>query len=492
MTLETDRRRSLIIAASLLALFLGALDALVMTAAMPSIVADLGGMSLYAWVYSAYFLARAVSLPVLGRLSDVYSAKRLMLFSILVFVLASWAAGAAPSMGMLVGARVFQGIGAGGVFALVYVVLSDVSPLAQRGKTLSLASGVWGAASVIGPTLGAVMVTYLSWPWIFYINLPLGVLSMVGIGYFFTEMRDKAEAPGIDFFGILCFTGAVLGGLTLIMTGGREIPWGSPAGIGLMAVTLVSAAAFIRIEIRGKTPFIDFRFFRNPGFAFGNYATFLASVAMFSLFAYAPLFLQGALGRPPMVVGYAMLFLSLGWSGGSLAMGRVVNGFGRKNAAIAGGVLMTAGTLLCLGFDSNSSLAWCFAVFLVTGVGMGFISLSTLLIVQNSLEPKHLGAATSLHQFARTLGGTVGVGICGSLVYSALLTAGAIPELSQGFQESLSQIFHADFRAALDPAVLDALESALLSGVHGAFWVAASAAAVSLVLSFCLPKDSAH
>lgn len=480
----------LIIGSALLALFLGALDALVMTAAMPTIVADLGGMSLYAWVYSAYFLSRAVSLPVFGKLSDLYPAKTLMLVSISVFILASGAAGAAPSMGMLVGARVFQGIGAGGIFALVYVVLSEVSPPGQRGRTLSLASAVWGLSSVIGPTLGGFMVTYFSWSWIFYMNLPLGALSFAGIAFFFKEVREKPGQVRLDLTGIFCFTTAVLGGLTLIMTGGREIPWGSGPGIALALLTPAAALGFVLSERRAASPFMDFRFFKVREFSVGNAMTFGASFAMFSLFAYAPLFLQGAMGESPMVVGYAMLSLSLGWSMGSLALGRTVNMIGRKRAAAGGGLLMTLGTLCCLGFSQDTALAWCFTVFFIIGLGMGAITLSTLLVVQDSLGPAHLGAATSFHQFVRTLGGTVGVGLCGSLVFARLrgidegLLSGG---LSEGLQGSLARIFQPEFQAAVPPETLEILHQAVLDGVGTAFAAAGAVSAVSLALSVLLP-----
>jgi EmrB/QacA subfamily drug resistance transporter len=487
-----ERQRLLIIWSALLALFLGALDALVMTAAMPTIVAELGGMSLYAWVYSAYFLFRAVSLPVFGKLSDVYPARNLMLVSISLFALASAAAGASPTMGVLVGARVFQGIGAGGIFALVYVVLSDVSLPAQRGRTLSFASAVWGLSSVIGPTLGGVIVTYLSWPWIFYMNLPLGALCFAGIALFFREFRKKPGQARLDIPGITCFTTTVLAGLTLIMTGGREIPWLSGPGLALAGLTLAAGAGFVLSERRSSAPFMDFAFFQNRGFAVGTAMTFASSFTMFSLFAYAPLFLQGALGEPPMTVGYAMLFLSLGWSVGSLAMGRTLNRVGQKPAAAGGALLMTLGALCCTGFSQDSSLAWCFAVFLFIGLGMGGVTLSTLIIVQNSLGDEHLGAATSFHQFARTLGGTVGVGICGSLVFARLTRAGgiALPQgLSEGLHGSLAQIFQPTFQAAMPQDALMVLHRAVLDGVGLAFVAASATAFLCLVLSIFLPAN---
>jgi len=490
------RERGLIIGSALLALFLGALDALVMSAAMPTIIAELGGLSLYAWVYSAYFLARAVSLPVFGKLSDLYPTKKLFLFSIGLFSLGSVAAGASPSMGFLVAARVFQGIGAGGIFALVYVVLSDVSLPGQRGKTLSLASSVWGISSVIGPTLGGFMVTFFSWRWIFYMNLPLGVLSLVGIGYFFKEFREKPGQVHLDWAGITCFTGAVLGCLTLIMTGGREIPWGSLQGLGLAMATLVLGLGFVVAERRAKDPFLNFGFFKFPGFALGNFITFGASFCIFSLFAYAPLFLQGALAQTPMVVGYAMLSLSLGWSMGSLIMGRVVDRVGAKKVTLMGALLMVVGSCLCLGFSRETTLAYCFSAFLVTGFGMGFITLSTLLIVQDSVEQEDLGVATSFHQFSRTLGGTVGVGICGGVVTSRLFqkleSGGGDLSLSQGLmaqlQESMAQMFSPQFQAQVPPQTAEVLREAVLSGVMSAFVIVFFASVLGLGLSLFLPR----
>ena len=179
-----SKHRMMIIFSALLALFLGAMDALIMTAAMPTIVAELGGLHLYSWVYSAYLLARAVSLPVFGKLGDLFKNKNIFLISIGIFLLSSIAAGFSPNMTFLIVCRVFQGIGAGGIFALVYIILADISPPGQRAKTMSFASSVWGIASVLGPTLGGFIVSYMSWRWIFFINVPLGLLSLGGVSFF--------------------------------------------------------------------------------------------------------------------------------------------------------------------------------------------------------------------------------------------------------------------------------------------------------------------
>jgi len=187
----SEKSRWLVITAALIALFLGAMDSLIVSAAMPTIIAELGGMHAYSWVYSAYFLARAVSLPIFGKMADLYKIKLLFIISIGIFLLSSIVAGMSPNIGILILARVFQGIGAGGIFALVYIVLADIAPAGKKAKTLSLASAIWGVASVLGPTLGGFIVTYFSWRWIFFINIPISLFSMVLITVFFC--RNTAQ-----------------------------------------------------------------------------------------------------------------------------------------------------------------------------------------------------------------------------------------------------------------------------------------------------------
>lgn len=488
-------KQTWLISAVLLALFLGALDALIMSAAMPTIIADLSGLHLYAWVYSAYFLARAVALPIFGKLSDLFAVRQLMLISVTVFIAASMAAGAAPSMGFLVGARVFQGIGSGGIFALVYVVLSEVAPKGQRAKTLSMASFIWGVASVIGPTMGGVIVSFFSWRWIFFINLPLGLLSLAGIALFLTEFREKRKNVSLDWSGLVSLTGFLMSVLTLVMIGGRDIDWISVPSILLALTSLGFGAWFVKAELGAGDPILDLRFFRRRGFAVGNLAGFCASFSMFSLFGYAPLFLQGALGHTPLQVGMAMLSLSLGWSVGSLILGRVMHLTTQKTAAVAGGILLAAGTGLTLGFSTTTTMMHSFLVFQVVGFGMGFVVLATLLKVQNTLASKDLGVATSSHQFARTLGGTLGVGISGGLVTSDLLERMktvdvSLPDhLMVQLQNSLENLFQPEFQAQIPDAARIVLKTAVSQGVWSTFFLVFVVALICLGLVLCLPDQ---
>lgn len=492
-TTRPDQSRSWIIGAALLALFLGALDALIMTAAMPTIISELGGLHLYAWTYTAFFLARAVSLPVFGKLSDLYSTKRLFLFSISLFLIASLAAGASPSMGFLVSARVFQGIGGGGIFALVYVVLSDVSFPKDRAKTMSLASSIWGIASLIGPTLGGFIVTWFSWRWIFYINLPLGLVSLISIGVFFREFREKPAQAHLDWIGATFLSGFILGLLTLLMVGGREFPWNSFQIMFLSFLTFFLGVGFYKVEKRAKDPILDFSFFKYPAFAIGNTIVFCASFSIFTLFAYAPMFLQGALSQSPLQVGYAMLSLSLGWSLGSLFVGRKMHRIGHKKATLFGVLLMIAGTGLTIGFSQHTTMIGCFLIFQIVGLGMGFITLSTLLIVQDSLKPEDLGVATSFHQLARTMGGTFGIGVCGGIVTTRLINqlravSKNLPEpLLIRLQESMASLFEAEFQSMIPEGMDSILKDAVLNGVSLAFIIIFAVSLISLGLLIFLP-----
>ncbi|MFO7911042.1 MAG: MDR family MFS transporter [Desulfotignum sp.] len=489
------QKQTWLISAVLLALFLGALDALIMSAAMPTIIAELSGLHLYAWVYSAYFLSRAVALPIFGKLSDLFAVKQLFIISVTLFILASLAAGAAPSMGFLVAARVFQGMGSGGIFALVYVVLTEAAPRDQRAKTLSLASSIWGISSVIGPTLGGFIVSFFSWRWIFFINLPLGLLSLAGIFFFLHEFREKKTDVSLDWPGLVSLTGFLLSVLTLVMTAGRTIAWISRPAFLLLLGAALFGAWFVRSELRARDPILDLRFFRHRGFAVGNLAGFCASFSMFALFGYAPLFLQGALGQTPVQVGVAMLSLSLGWSMGSLILGRVMHRTTQKTAALAGGILLAAGTGLTLGFSTATTMVHSFLVFQVVGFGMGFVTLSTLLIVQDSLGTKDLGVATSSNQFARTLGGTLGVGVCGGLVTSRLLNRletvdVTMPEaLMIQLKESTENLFRPEFQAMIPEAARATLKTAVAQGVWTTFVLVFIVSLVCLALTLCLPRQ---
>jgi len=496
----SPRKRNFIIIASLLALFLGALDALVMSAATPTIVAELGGLHLYSWVYSAYFLARAVSLPVFGKLADIYRSRRLFVISICIFMLGSILAGLAQNMMQLIISRVLQGIGAGGNFALVYIVLADISSPEQRGKTLSLGSFIWGLASVLGPTFGGFIVTYFSWRWIFFVNVPLGAFCLLGIALYLIDVREKKKEAVIDYWGAVTLSTAILGLLTVFLMAGRSYDWVSPQIIGLSIMTIAAGSAFYYAEKRAREPILSLDFFNSRGFSTGNGSAFLASFTIFALFAYSPLFIQGALGKTPLQMSVAMLTMSLGWSMGALVCGQMVNRFGQKPSTIFGCLCLVIGGGIMVTFSADTSLTTCSIVLGISGVGMGFVSMATLLVVQDSLDISDLGVATSSHQFARTLGGTIGVGISGSFVTMTLSNVmeslmktdlkNLPPSLLIEIKQNIENIFRPEVQALLAPEIQKAMQEAVARGVLTVFWITFFTSLLCLLLSVLIPVRS--
>ena len=495
-----SKHRAMIIFSALLALFLGAMDALIMTAAMPTIVAELGGLHLYSWVYSAYLLARAVSLPVFGKLGDLFKNKHIFLISIAIFLLSSATAGFSPNMTFLIVCRVFQGVGAGGIFAMVYIVLADIAPPGQRTKTMSFASSVWGIASVLGPTLGGFIVSYVSWRWIFFINVPLGLLSLGGISIYLMETREKRSKVSLDLLGVLALSVSIMALLSLFLVGGKDYAWDSPQVMILLLLSILAGIGFIHCEKRAEDPIISLEFFKIRGFAIGNASVFLSSFAIFAFFAFAPIFIQGAQGKSPMQVGIAMLSLGLGWSIGSFVFGQISNRLGAKTAAIMGAICLVAGCGLSLLFDTETSMLFSFLIFQLIGLGMGFVALSTLVIVQYAVDPSDLGVATASHQFMRTFGGTVGIGICGGLLMSRLATAidslvnmgveggGPVIVLNQS-ERSIESLLRPEYQALLPEAAKHLLQSSIASSVQFVFWVALFVSLLCLAICFMLPNS---
>lgn len=495
----TRRERFYVIAAALLALFLGALDTLVMSAAMPTVISELGGLHLYSWVFSIYLLGRAVALPIFGKLADMYDTRKLFIYSIVLFLVSSVLAGMSYGMVQLILARALQGIASGGTFALVYIVLAEVAAPGRRGKTLSLGSFIWGLASVLGPSMGGFIVNYFSWRWIFYINLPLGGVSLVCIALYFKETRVKRAKTTIDIAGITALSTAILALLTIFLVLGKGMSWLSAPVIGLAMVTMAANVWFYFIEKRAREPVLPLKFFKAPGFSSANAAVFCASFAIFGLAGYSPLFMQGALGKTPVEIGVAMVSLSLAWSLSAFFCGQISHIWSKKRISwIGAGFIMSGGAWMST-FTPQTTLVVFGLALALAGVGMGFVSIATLLIVQESLDDSDLGVATAFQQFARSLGGTVGVGIGGSLVASHFtksleaLTfnglAAKIPmEIRTQLQGGAENLFRPEVQRHLAPDILNPLQSAVSQGVMSIFHIALAAGLLSCVACWLLPS----
>jgi EmrB/QacA subfamily drug resistance transporter len=506
-TTINKKARILLISAALLAVFLGALDALVVGAAMPSIIADLGGLPLYSWAFSAYLLARAIAMPIFGKLCDIVSGRKLYISAILIFTASSLLGGMARNMSQLIICRALQGIGAGGTFALAYIVLSDLYPPESRGKMVGMISVVWGISSILGPPAGGFIVAFASWRWIFYMNLPMGGLALIGIFLYLRETREKKMHASIDFAGAITLSVAITALLTAFLLAGREYPWVSMQIGGLLAVFAVAGVCFWIAEKKADEPILALSFFREERFSLANGSAFFSSFAIFSLSAFSPLFIQGVLGMSPAQLGMAMVPLTIGWSAGSILCGQLITEATERAFSITGSLLLAAGSALALFFATPQVPVALFSSFLsLAGLGMGFVSIPTLLIVQKSLPQSELGVATASQQFARTLGGTIGIGISGGLVTARItetLDALMHSPLSEFIPATLSvrlagnveSVFQLEIQNSLPPLVLEPLRGSIGSSVHIVFWCALGTSLLSLALCWLLPgraTQSAH
>jgi Na+/melibiose symporter-like transporter len=301
---------------------------------------------------------------------------------------------------------------------------------------------------------------------------------------------------------MLTLSSTILALLIAFLLAGRSYPWLSFQIVGLFAVAAGAGLVFYHVEKRAKEPILSMEFFKLKRFRFGNGAAFFASFAIFSLFSFSPLFIQGALGKTPAQLGLAMMPLSLGWSFGALACGQLVNLIGEKTASILGGVLLVVGSAMTLWFSSETSLVLCSIILTVAGLGMGFVSIATLLVVQNSVDISNLGVATASHQFTRTLGGTIGIGISGSLVTVTFFTAlekvlslnlhqAMDLELLSRIRQNVGNIFLPEIQTLLSTDVQNALQDAVGYGVMPVFWISLLASIFCLVFAILMPHSDA-
>ena len=435
-------RRRAITAGLLLGISLAALEATVVGTAMPTVVATLGGLAHYSWVFSAYLLTSTATVPIWGRLSDIYGRRRMYLGGVVVFLLGSMLSGLSQTMFQLIAARALQGLGAGAIVPLSVTIVGELYTLSERGRTQALFSGVWGIASIAGPLIGGYITDALSWRWVFYINLPFGVLSLIVIALSHPRRRETTSAR-VDWLGAALMFGGV--SAALLAVGGE-----TDAGAAWLVASGVLLALFVYVERRVVDPILPLELFSRPLIARTGVVAFLFGAAMFGAIAFVPLYLQGVLGATATQAGQVLTPLFLGWVITSVISARLTVRMGYRPIAIAGCVLLTAGYLGLALFTPDMSRFVMLGACFTLGLGMGSSMLAVLLAVQHGVERARLGIATSLNQFSRSIGASVGVSAMGALMTRSLtgvsLPQGTITSVSE---VALSGVARLQFAAAL-------------------------------------------
>ena len=411
------RRVAATVAGLLLTMLLAALDQTIVGTAMPRVVAELGGLEHYAWPFTAYMVASTTTVPIAGKLSDLYGRKWLLLGGASVFVLASALCGLSQNMGQLIAFRALQGLGAGVMQAVVFIVIGDLFPPARRGKVQGLFGGVFGLASVVGPALGGYLTDNLTWRWVFYVNVPVGAVALAVLLFVFPNVRPPVQRHAIDYWGALALVTGLVPLLVALSWGGSEFSWLSPQVAGGLAVGLVMLCVFYVVERRAPEPLLPLELFHSRLYASSIATVFLSGAAMFGPLLYVPLYIQAVTGASATQSGTVVLPMTLAMVVASIVCGQLLSRTGRyRRSALVGLLLMAAGMGLLAAMDVGTPYEMVVANMIVVGAGLGTTFPIFTLVVQNSLPYRLLGVGTASVQFFRSVGGTLGAAIMGSVL----------------------------------------------------------------------------
>jgi EmrB/QacA subfamily drug resistance transporter len=429
--------RGPVLAAVMLSTALVAIDSTIIATAVPSVVRDIGGFTQFPWIFSIYLLAQAVSVPVYGKLNDLFGRKPVILWGIGLFLLGSIMCGAAWNIWVLIVFRAVQGLGAGAIMPTTITIVGDLYTVQERAKVQGYVASVWGIASVVGPTLGGVFSEYVSWRWIFFVNIPLCLLAATMIFRRFHERVDRGH-PVIDYRGAALLTG----GLTLlilgVLEGGQAWAWTSPASVAVLGAGLAALIGFGFAERGAVSPVLPLWIFRRRLLLVSGLLSVGVGAILLGLSSYVPTYVQVVLGTGPLVAGFALATLLLGWPIAASQAGKVYLRLGFRACALIGTSLVVVGTALLLLLGRNSAVAAVGAFCLVIGLGMGLTAAPTLIAAQSSVGWDERGVVTASNIFLRSLGSSLGVAVFGAIANAAI---GAGPVDPDNLTTAVHRIF---------------------------------------------------
>lgn len=504
------RRLILILVGIMLGMLLAALDQTIVGTAMPRVIAELNGLEHYAWVATSYMLASTVTVPIYGKLSDIYGRRPFFIGGMVLFLAGSALSGASQDMVQLIVFRAIQGFGAGALMPIAQAIVGDIFPPAQRARWQGAMMAVFGVATIVGPTLGGWLTDNLGWRWVFYVNLPVGMLAIITAGMTLPA-ESRRQQHQIDYLGATTLVACALPLLLAFSWAGTMFAWGSPQVIGLLAFSLAMFVAFLAIERRAAEPIISLGLFKNSIYSVSIIATFLVSGGMFGTTMFLPLFVQGVIGVSATNSGAVLTPMMMGFMVSTVVGGQLLSRTGRyKLLAVVGMALGVLGMLLLWLMDVNTSQIEVMRNMAVTGLGLGVsISLFTI-VVQNAFSLRQLGEVTASLQFFRSIGGTISIAILGSVMinrfHDSFQTSlpGAIKEgmpadklvalqnpqvlLSPGAMETLGQSF-----AAFGPQgqemsrqLIEVIRLSLANAISGLFLIGALIMVLGLIATLFL------
>ncbi|MFM0197947.1 MDR family MFS transporter [Paraburkholderia strydomiana] len=468
-------RRPFVIAAVMASIAMVAIEATIISTAMPQIVSNLGGLHLFSWVFSSFLLTQTTMTVVFGKLADSFGRKRVILAGIAIFLIGSLLSGFAWSMPAMIGFRLIQGIGAGSIQPVTLTIVGDLYPARERGKVQGYLASVWAVAAVIGPMAGAMIIHNLSWAWVFWINIPIGLLSAAGFAFFLHEEK-KHERHSIDVIGAGLFALAVAA-LMIALTSATADHLRALVALG---VFMVSAALFVIQERRADDPMVSLQMWARRAIAATNGATVFSGMALMGLTTFLPMYVQGVLHRTPVVAGFALTMVMLGWPAGATIAARSFNRFALRQILVAGSAVVPLGAIIFVMLTPQSSPVMAALGSLIMGFGMGAVSVSSLVLIQESVSLSQRGSATASNLFSRNLGSTLGATLFGAVMNHGLSHSGKHGVVTS---DQLRRVIEA---APNDSGNFDAVRLALHHSVHitfvGIFLISVAIAVAALII----------
>jgi EmrB/QacA subfamily drug resistance transporter len=474
-----QRKKITIMIAIMAAMLFAALNQTIVGTALPRIIAELGGMEYFSWVFTIYMLASSITAILVGKLSDIYGRKPFILIGIGIFIVGSFLSGLSDTIIQLIIYRGIQGFGGGMIMSTAFTAVGDLFSPRERGRWQGIMSGVFGLASVFGPTLGGWIVDNADWHWVFWVFLPVGIIAFILIWMMFPAVERQAKEP-VDYFGSLFLTLTIIPLLLAFSWGGTEYDWDSVQILGLFSATILSLIVFIMIERKVKSPVLPLNLFKNSIFTVSNVIGFILGAGMFGAIMYMPFFIQGVIGTSATASGLVMMPMTLSMVAASAIGGQFITKTGKYKAFALVGLFVMASGMVSMSFmDTDTTNAIAVINMIIVGVGLGIAFPIFTLTVQNAVEQKFLGVATASSQLFRQLGGTIGVAIMGTIMTTRMqdkmeslakesgVDMGSMTNTDPALAEGLKELQNP--QVLMDPDKLDQIQASLPEQMQSLF-----------------------
>ncbi|WP_438316647.1 MDR family MFS transporter [Sporosarcina sp. FA9] len=478
--------RPLVLISVMLAMFVSAVEATIVTTAMPVIASDLGGFSRYSWIFSSYLLMSTVTVLIYGKLADIYGRKPVLFFGLTVFLIGSVLCGFATSMEMLIFFRLIQGLGAGAVMPIATTIIGDVYSTEERAKIQGYLASVWGVSAVLGPVIGGTIVQFLSWEYIFWVNVPLGIIAILGLARFLHE-PEREKKVSIDYKGATLLTVSLSAILFWLVEGGQSFSRLSVISVSLISVGIGLFILFIFVERSANDPMMPFSIWKNPVILYANLVSFTTGVIIIGISAYLPTFVTGVMEQPAIIAGFALTAMSIGWPIASSFAGHLLVRFGTFSVSFAGTISLVLGASLFVLMNASSGPLWAATASFFIGVGMGLTSTSFIVTIQGAVPREKRGSATAANMFMRNFGNTFGVALFGAILNASLMNGFSEKGLNFSLDD-VNLLLTAEKRESLGQEQLLALQNTLDISLQWVYLGVAFFAVLSLLLVLRIPR----